>query len=395
MAGNDTLARAVTARRIALAATDTDRAQVFLEAIEQYLRAEPARLPAAEATVAQLDALGTSVQGARLEAHAQLLNYGMRAFNESYMRREAARIIALGHDVPVPQIQYHLLAMIRAYMALGEIAYVEAPESVAAVITRAKEDLGRFPPATEWPPGHAYSLIETVPFKTASLATVRNALLPFNAEQYAGHPLPPVDATYWFPNAPSTWPPGGHAASLVVYGGFLLGNCVRSDWSLLIFTLRHECLALRTLIPSWTQHYGDQLSVTLVAQTQGHAVRSVVLPPNVEADSIAWYLRQHLGLSVTVGVVVDAVQKMPPVDGRQLYRDPTFYGQQFNSNVVVLYGPGGKLVYVGQGLQTPVLRKLVARELAAPSGDHGHPAALLVPSGHGQPGLSSSSEEAQ
>jgi hypothetical protein len=329
------------------------------------------------------------------------LYYGMRTFNESYMRREAERIIALGHEVPVPQIQYHFLTIIRAYMALGEIAYVEAPDSVPAVMTRAKEDLGRFPPATEWSAGPPHSLIEEVPFKTVSLTRVRDVLLPFNANQYAGHPLPPVDATYWFPKAPSTWPPGGNAASLVVYGGFLLGNCLRSDASLLIFTLRHECLALRTLIPSWIHQYAGQFSVTLVAQTQGHAVRSGVLPPQVEADSIAWYLRRYLGLSVTVGVVVDSIHAMPPVDGRQLHIDPTFYGQQFHASdvsggVVVLYGPGGHLVYVDRGLNAPVLRKLVARELSAPRRGEGHPTALPVPRrDQGQGGVPSSPWEAR
>jgi hypothetical protein len=104
----------------------------------------------------------------------------------------------------------------------------------------------------------------------------------------------------------------------------------------------------------------------------------VVLPPKVEADSVAWYLRSYLGLPVTVGVVVDSMQKMPQVDGRQLYVDPTFYGRQFNSSVVVLYGPGGKLVYVARNLNAPVLRKLVARELQAKT------------RGQGQTGISSS-----
>jgi hypothetical protein len=364
MADNDTLAHATTARRVALATNTTERAAVFQDAIEQYLRAEPARIVEAEAMAARIDALGTTVQIARLDAHAQLLRYGMSKFNEPYMRREAERIIELGQEVPVSPIQYHFLPIIEAYMALAQIAYVEAPDSVLAIVMRAKKDLGRFPPASEWPRGMSYSLIELTPFKTATPVTVRNVLLPFNADRYTGASLPPVEASYWFPAPPRTWPPGGSAASLVVYGGFLAGDCVRSEWSLLIFTMRKECLALRTLVPSWVQQYGSRLSVTLVAQTQGNAVRSLAVPPKVEADSIAWYIRQHLALPVTVGVVMDSVHLLPPIDGRHIHKDPTFYGRKFKYGVTLLYGTGGKLLYVGvPQLDEPILRKLLTREL--------------------------------
>jgi hypothetical protein len=291
----------------------------------------------------------------------------MAKFNVSYMRREAERIIALGKEGPIEDIQYDDLPIIMAYIALGQVAYIEAPDSVASVMVRAKADLGRFPPGATWPRGRIYSLLQAVDYKRVSLSEVRSTLLPFDPTRYAGVPLPPIKAQYWFPKAPEAWPPGRGRPSLIVYGGFLSGNCLREDGSVFRMPLRHECIALRTTIPQWIQHYQGRLAITLVAQTQGSALRSQVLSPAAEADSIAWYVHNRLRLPVTVGVVEELIQRMPASDGREFHTDTTYYGRTYPSGVVIFYDADGRLLYVGSSFKHPMLRRLVEREMRAVS----------------------------
>jgi hypothetical protein len=355
-AGNDSLAHDVLTKRLTLALSVTAKAAVLHTALEGYLSAQPRRVAAADSVVAAIDALGPAAAAARLRAHTTVLDRARGRFDEPTMRREAERIIALGHSLPFAAIQDSSWRAIRfAYTVLANLAFVESPDSMTAVLAGAKADLSRFPPQ---PKGFN--------FKTASLDQIRAAFVPFDAKVQVSPP--PLTANYWFPKPPSAQALGQGHPALIVYGGWLLSNCVRDDASLINFSLRNECLALRTALPAWAARYGDRLPITLVTPTSGHAVRSLPLPPAAEADTIAWYLREWLKLPVTVGVVRDSVWREP--QGRLRRLDTTAYGRlrkrvrenEYPNESVVLYGAQGELRYVGD-FDVPLLRRLIAREM--------------------------------
>jgi hypothetical protein len=366
----DSRARVALERRLTLATTPAARALVLREATEAYLAVPPGRVTAAAEVLAQFDALGPTTAAARLWAYQALLDYAWKRFDEPLLRKTAERIIALGQAGPLDSIRYDYLPIIRAYRALGELAYLQAPDSVTAVAARAKQDLGRFPPASQFPPGkqfHDLSL-EMINYRTAQVQAVRLALLPFDAVLYADAPPPPVTATYWIPRPPSGWPPGRPA--VVIYGGPLPNGCARSDeWIFNPVGNHGLCDPLYTTLPHWFARYGDRLSVTLVAQTAGRAVRSGIVSPAAEADSLGWFFREHLELPVTVGVVTSSVRVLPAPDGRQFRTDTTFYGPQTGPHgqtpVVLLYGARGELVFKGDNMWSPVLQRLIEREVRA------------------------------
>ena len=375
MADNDTLAQAVIDRQLAAATTARARATVLQNAVDHYLHAEPHRVAAAQATTAQIDRLGLSVQDVRIQAHALLLASAVVVYTPSVMRREAEQIIALARAIPTDSLQLEKGDVFAAYAALSAIAYIEHPDSVMAVAQRAKDDLARF---GRLPNGISVSNpILMADFGKISVTRVRDALLPYNPDQYAGQTLPPITAAYWFPHAPGAWPPSGGRASLVIYGGWLANDCARSG-SFLLSSLggmrRSECGALYTYLPRWKRDYGDRLAITLVSQTMGFAARSLALAPAAEADTLNWFFREHLRLPVTLGVTLDTVWRLPPSDGRQFWRDTTFYGhisgaavEHGESNLIVLlYNAQGKVEYLGE-FNVPILKALIARELNAAS----------------------------
>jgi hypothetical protein len=366
LAGNDSLARAALERRVARAGNDSAKAAVLQWGVTAYLAATPARVPAATGTAERLDALGPSALSAKLEAHAAQLRFATARFDERTMLREADRVIALAQGVPMSTIRNNYGPLLDAYRALGQVAYVEAPDSVMAIVARAKADLSRVPlPAT---------------FSTMSLERLRNELLPFNMQQYASRPLPPVVTPYWFPAPPDRWPPGAGRLSLVIYSGDLLNYCVRSEYGILEHGLEDPCSLLHTTLPHWAALYGETVSITLVAQTRGHAARSIPLPPSAEADTLAWFLRDHLKLPVTVGVVLDSVgPRSPPNtygDAHPRWADTTFgrdwidttaYGKLRDpasgaSLVVLLYDVNGQPRYFGRQFNLPLLQALLDRE---------------------------------
>jgi hypothetical protein len=367
MEGRDSLAHAIVERRRMLAKDVASQAQVLVDAVGGYLDAEPVRVSMAESAVAQIDALGSAAPVHALNAHDMVLSYASSRFDVLRMRREAERLIAIGHDAPMSSIQYAWEPILHAYIALGTLAYVNAPDSVMTVMLRAKQDLQRFPPAIRWPPGHAYHTeILNLPFKTVSVEKVRDELLPFNTSRHAGKRLPPVSATYWFPKTPNRWPPGHGVPSLVIYG-----SGVRACAGILR-PFFFGCFDLYEYLPYLFKQYGNKLAVTLVTQTDYSAMRSSTLTPAQQADSLRWFYLEHLKFPITLGIVEDSTKVLPGFDGRQLLRDTSFYGNLAKpalwrvgnqSAVIALYDAHGELRYLdfATDFSAPELRVLIAR----------------------------------
>lgn len=370
-AGEDSLAQAIVERRLTLAKDLAGRAAVFQDAIDGYLQARPARASAAESVAAQIDAMGSAMASAALIAHDSLLSYATYRVDAPSMRREAEHLIAIGQSAPMSVIQYAWEPILDAYISLGTLAYVNAPDSVTALVTRAKEDLGRFPSTDQWPSGHAVRTPGmSFPFKTASLEKVRNTLIPFNAARYAGRSFPPLSATYWFPKAPKSWPPEKGVPSLVMYGG-IVNLCTRIDTY-----VSHPlpgCRDLYAYLPYLFKQYGNRLAVTFVAATEFTTVQSGALTAAQQADTLRHFFLDYLKLPITLGVIEDSVKVLPGLDGRKLLRDTSFYGNferpaKWNrdpSPLVLFYDARGELRYVDSrsGFDAPELRALIERAM--------------------------------
>lgn len=370
-AGNDSLAHAVLMRRLALATSVTEQSAVLLQTVKSYIHAKPRRFAAADSITARIDALGPAAAVARMDAHHVLQQEATNRFDEAAMQQEAERIIALGQTLPYDSIKYAWEPILFAHISLALITYVESPDSLTPVIARAKADFSRFPPADEWPPGHEYhTLLMRAHFKTMSLQRVQEALVEMDGANYTTRPLPLMRAAYWFPKSPEVAQSGNTRPALVLVGQYLVNLCAHEEGSIAGDALRNECLPLWTWLPKWAADYGTRLPITIVAKTDGYAVRSLPLAPAAEADSIAWYLRDWLKLPVTVGVVLDSTKAFPAPDSRIRMRDTSVYGnlREFsvqnsdNFGSVLLYGANGVLRYVGD-FNAPVLKRLIAREM--------------------------------
>jgi hypothetical protein len=367
--GHDSLARAVVQHRLAAARDASARQTIMEQAVVGYLAAEPARIASAQGAAAKADSLAFHESTNSLPAHVQLLDLAREAFDRRRIVDEAHQIIKLGQSLAFDAIRYQDIPVILAWQDLLEVAYLDQPDSVLALAQRAKADLARFPVAggPDWPPGVSFSLIQRFDFKKATPPEVRDFLLPFNANRYTKlRMLPPVHATHWFPSVPPEWPPRGQL-SLVLYGGWIM-TCARSDMNLLVFPLRKECAPLHTTLRAWTKQY-DSLgfSLVFVERTFGTAVRSELLTPKAEADSLNWYYRTYLQLPVTLGVVETNVStKVPLPDGRLQYTDTTAFGRMLGPDVhnglALLFKRDGTLLYAGE-FDRVLLHALIKREL--------------------------------
>jgi hypothetical protein len=288
------------------------------------------------------------------------------------MQHEAEQIIAIGHDAPTDQLQHNWLPLVSAYRALGMIANIEEPEdSLLVLMARAKQDLGRFPAGDPLNPGMKNK------YREADLQTVRDMLVPFNAERFAnatGAAFSRPETPYWFGVTPKNWPPG-RGPALVIYGGPIANQCARSD-RLIFAGLTFDsfsCKNLYTYVSAWSKEYQGKLAITLIAQSQGFAVRSSVIDTHAEADTLNWFFRDHLKLPITFGMVTDSVWRLPAVDGRVYYIDTTAYGRRFpvagpgfeSRQVVLFYDERGTLRYVSNDLNGPLLQRLIHRALRA------------------------------
>ena len=385
-AGNDTLAEAVMRRQLALAASPTERGTVLMTAIGGYLTAEPARVSAVEAIVAQVDALGPTMQGVRLAVHDSLLRFAESSYDTVYMRQEAERIIALGHDIPTDYHQYAYDPVVDAYRALLEITFVAHPDALPALAARAKEDLSRFPAGRRFPSDASWT--EQIPdYKTASLDAVSRWLAPAELQEAIQGQMPsppPLQASYWFPARPAHWPPGTGSISLVVYSGH--GPClggITGGGSYNACGWNNVGAGVHTAL---ARYAALGLPITIVVETWRNALGQLPASVVTNADTLRWFYRDHLKLPVTVAVVADSLQELPTPDGRLfpcdadgsvVCWDRSANAQRYLSlsRPVLLLGKRGELLYSG-ALQwadgqsrafSPLFDALLRHQLALPS----------------------------
>lgn len=373
MAKDDDRAQHILTRQLLLAKKPALQDHIRQEAIDAYLAAAPARIVEAESLTRHIDTASPAAYETRLTAHESLLHFAEQTWDLPRMQREAHQMIVASDSISPralsPNITQHIE---HAWIARLKLLYIEQPDSLVGVAGRVKQRFSELTDSTR---------SSAPPFNRWTAQQFLGWALPYSGAQYDGAPPPPMKATYWFPRAPTAWPPGHGRVSLVIYGGALPNQCVRNDYDILgtdVESVTHGlCGALYTYLPQWIAQYGDSLSVTLISQTQGHAVRSVTLSPAAEADSLNWFFHRYLKLPVTLGVVMDSIWRLPSVgvDGRRIYIDTAFYNGRLrgehpswnatNNMLVLFYDEHGTLRYVGQDgiFDAPLLQLLIARAL--------------------------------
>jgi hypothetical protein len=369
LAGNDSMARQVVERRLALTRNTAQRDTLFEAAIAAYLGAAPARMSLAQALVAQVDKLGPSEQITRLAMHDSLLVFAVATYDTAQIRQEANRLIALGHEVPASALQYDYHPIAEAYSGLLAIAFVAHPESLTTIAAAAKADLQRFPSGRTFPPNKPYWRAELLDYTNASLDQVLAALSPLADPRVFGQTPPPLHATSWFPTSPASWPPGSGPVSLIVYGGY--GVCFGNLTGQYDF---NGCGGFGELhaaeFEKIARYAASGIPVTLAVETWRSGFGGLPQSAAANVDTLRWYYRDHLKLPVNVAVVVDSVQQIPAPDGRQYpcnasdrfaCPDTSASAKRYLTSEfpVVLLGRDGRLFYAGRF--SPLLDALLAR----------------------------------
>lgn len=369
MAGHDSLARAVVLHQLTTTTDPAAQDAILGRAARGYLNAEPARLADADWTVAVADSIvrshaqgatrGATVRHYPFSASQEILEYARETFNRPRLRQEAERIIAGAQGVPrevllgPSQPQWH-----DAYRALAELTFVDHPDSLLALAQRAMDDFARHPSNT------------ARPLTLGSTPTdVLNGILPkelqYTSSEFSS--LPPIDAAYWFPAKPDTWPVRGKV-TLLLYGL----RCGRDIW---------QCRYLDELnLPQELARYGPQnIDVTIAVVSERQFLTNGPLTPAAEADSISWFYRTFRHLPVTVAMIPSVVREIAPdPDGRRWHKDTTALGLRLamrsqdraggnTQETTVLFGRNGTPLLVGGdgGTQTyALLHALIERAVA-------------------------------
>jgi hypothetical protein len=397
MAGHDSLARTVLLRQLAEAKDSAQRQKVLADAVDGYVKAEPARLADATWAADKADSFALAEHANSLPVHLPLLYSASLAFDQPRLRAEARRILALGKQLDFHAIRYEDVPLIMAWMEVCKVAFVEHPDSVLALVQQAKTDLSRFPLGPTFPPGITWTPWQAFDFAHASIPRVRNFMLPFNPDRYQGpNAFPAIDAQYWFPSAPKLWPPHG-AVTLVLYDF----GCVRGPVVEPRFGPQNVCALFNSTIPEWQAKYGSQFELTVVEVTAGHVLRGNVLTSAQEADSIAWYYRTYKKDSATRVAVVRGAQMeiVPSPDGRQAHWDSTALGRELqeirigrdlppwkndNTKMALLFDKDGRLLFVGNpNNYFALIDVLIARSVKTKTTASTTPFSLHVRYNHG------------
>jgi hypothetical protein len=364
-AQQDTLAQSVVAQRLAQVsgpAIDT----LTLRALDYYLTARPARLAAANALVAQLDARGVSHQMARLQAHTKLMRIHAAGREDALTRQEALAILDLGPaerdadfyatelspNDPVGTVKDDFLT--EAWAVVIHEAVLKDSAALPALVERGRREYvwrqiarpsnralitkGRCRPENCVPPSDSMAADSVILSRLSRGRGVRR-----QRGELAEIPIPRV-ADYWFPLRKGTpvAPAPGVVSLLVPVASF---GSYEIDEFLQSFGEREPELAfVRRMV---TRYGAAGLDVTLVVVADGHTAMDTngVVTPAQEAERARWFYQDFAQLPVNVLVQVNHYASRPAPDGRKIWTDTTAFQKLsglFWSQTAVLVGRDGK-----------------------------------------------------
>jgi hypothetical protein len=383
LAHQDTLAQAILARSAELAPTAAARQQVWLNGLDALLRAEPARVEAATALVAQWNRLGRSAVALQVGGASRFLAFWQQHFDRARMQEGAEALLQLEPDTtqPVATKISLLSGRVDAYGALWQLAAVDHPDSLTAVGQRVVQDLQR--PVWDMPGWQHFKLKWVREFQSERHDA--DALRAFAMEKsdaflnlrVDGQPMAPLGATYWrsptdAPERDTVRPTPGRVSLFVRPDIACYNDELYESWG------EKKCTQAIDRLARWQRMYGGSgLQITVVGYSTDGALYSGPLAPAVQADAIAWYVHQFAQLPVTVAVQSFGIMRRPAPDGTLGYEFTGPFDQQlkygegsWQNTLSVLTDRAGRVVYVGPD-DAVLLDVLLAHLFAEPSSTPG------------------------
>jgi hypothetical protein len=338
-AGNDSMAHSVLARLVTGAPTVADKQKILTSYAIRYLKAEPARVAAADSIEAQIDKLGEAGLGERIYIHDGLRDfYSTKHFNNRLVRREAEQVITLIQSMVAPEPPY-MQTVSNAYRSLMLWAWLNYPDSIPVFAQRYQQYLGRPAVQSALKAGCVNDKkVESIcNLASAPLETVIGATLPVGMYQSKQQPVaPPVRADFWFP-APGrdTVQPAPGMVSVILHT--YIDNCVTApgscrDWIDRVRRLGERCKSA-------------EVPVTIVLDVPGYRLGGNPGPADSVAQSYRLYLQDYFKWPVNVAVrTMQVIYSLPSPDGRKFY-GRTKYRDVYDSNGVVMTDRAGKVIY--------------------------------------------------
>jgi hypothetical protein len=383
LARQDTLAQAILARSAVLAPTDAARQQVWLDGLETLLHAEPARVAAATALLAQWTRQGQSAVALQLGGATRFLAFWRDHFDPARIRAGAEALLQMEPD-PTQSVATKI-ALVNghktAYSALLQLTVVDHPDSLAAVGQRLVQDLQR--PVWAVPGEQPINLKWVREFQSARhdaealRAWAEEDRDAFRNVRVDGQPMFPFKAAYWIA------PTGATVRDTVVRptpGRVSLYeqpeiNCY--NYYLFEGSGDKNCTPLLDRLTRWQRRYGGQgLQIIVIGYSSWNgALYSGLLAPAAQAERIAWYVHQFAQLPVPVAVQPLGVTRFPAPDGTLHWNDYKDHfdfhinldaNNHWQNGLAVLTDRAGRVVYVGPD-DASILDGLVLRLVSMPS----------------------------
>ena len=383
LARQDTIAQAILARSATLAPTEAARQQVWLDGLDTLLHAEPARVAAATALLAQWTAQGPSGVALHLEGAARFLTFWRQHFDRARMRDGADALLRLEPDTtqPVATKIALLSGRLAAYRALWQLAAVDHPDSLAAVGRRVVQDLQR--PIWDMPGWQQLPLIKWVrEFQSmrhdadALRAWATDESQAFSNVRIDSQPMFPLKAAYWIAPTGATArdtvvrPTPGRVSLYVRPVIDCYNDELNAAWG------DKTCTPVIDRLTRWQRRYGGQgLQIIVIGYSSWEgALYSGPLAPVAQAEAIGWYVHQFAQLPVPVAVQPLGVTRFPAPDGTLRWNE---YGENFDFHIngvenvwsetqAVLTDRAGRVVYLGPD-DASILDALLMRLVGRPS----------------------------
>jgi hypothetical protein len=378
LAQQDIVAQAILARSAALAPTDAARQQVWLDGLDMLLHAEPARVAAARALLAQWTRQGPSAAALQVGGAARFLTFWQQHFDRARMQEGAEALLHLEPDTTEPvSIRIALLnGRLAAYSALWQMAAVEHPDSLAVVGQQVVRDLQR--PVWDMPGWQQINLKWVREFQSvrhdaeALRVWATDESQAFRYLRVNGPPMPSFVAAYWITPTGSTArdtvvrPTPGRVSLFIRPKIDCYNHDLYESWG------DRTCTPALDRLARWQRLYGGYgLEITVIGYSTDGALYSGPLPLAAQAEAIAWYVHRFAQLPVTVAVQAGGVTRLPVPDGTINWGKATWaFDQQYrdrsNDALAVLTDRAGRVVYVGPD-DASLLDALLARLINAPS----------------------------
>jgi hypothetical protein len=374
MANDDAVAAAAAERWRALAPSPAERDTVTSAIMEVYLTAQPARPAAADAFVAHAAQSGSAGSRWRIMAMARMFDFWSSVFDHAEIRKRAMHLASTLSSLPAPERRGLRALDVAAYQSLMQLAYIDSPDSMPAIVQQTTRDLARFErdSAAPMPWDPQPPTAEHVARTLDPLRWIHEAL---------GNPYPVLGADEWFPGRPA---PDDTSLALFIstqanwwsanmqYDG---RECLQGDAELFSDAVA-KCDRFYEEIRRLGSVYGSRgVRVILVAGTRGDAIRSLALTPRQEAERLRWFFLDYLKLPVTLAVVHRPFDSLPQPDGRRWtpppcerslasargHGDTSVVACRYLAQPVVLLDKHGALLYAGN--LSPVFDVIFSRAL--------------------------------